>query len=163
MPSKRNTCCRRVGAPSRSDFRMAAAKGGHADAGRDRRPEWLRQEIRVVPQTRVVPHRSSHMISRRLVLAAACLVAILPSTGAFSFESQPFTPQAFETAQQSGNQILVEIHAPWCPICKAQGPILSDLLADAKRKDMKVFRIDFDSQKADVRKLRAQSQSTLIV
>ena len=103
------------------------------------------------------------MISRRLVLAAACLVAILPSTGAFSFESQPFTPQAFETAQQSGNQILVEIHAPWCPICKAQGPILSDLLADAKRKDMKVFRIDFDSQKADVRKLRAQSQSTLIV
>ena len=37
------------------------------------------------------------------------------------------------------------------------------LTAEPKFKDLVVFKVDFDTQKDDVRALKAQSQSTLIV
>jgi thiol-disulfide isomerase/thioredoxin len=55
------------------------------------------------------------------------------------------------------------IHADWCPTCKAQGPILDKLTADPKFKDLKVFRVDFDTMKPVVKQFGAQMQSTLIV
>lgn len=75
----------------------------------------------------------------------------------------PFTAEAFKAAQAAGSPILVEIHADWCPTCKAQTPILEKLTADPKFKDLKVFRVDFDAMKAAVKDFKAQSQSTLIV
>nr|WP_271204527.1 thioredoxin family protein [Methylopila jiangsuensis] len=77
--------------------------------------------------------------------------------------SKPFDPAAFDEALKSGKPILVEISAPWCPICKTQKPILGKLLADPKYKDMAAFEIDFDTGKANVRKLGATAQSTLLV
>ena len=47
--------------------------------------------------------------------------------------------------------------------CAAQKPILDKLHAEAKFKDIVVFNIDFDTQKALVRKFGATMQSTLIV
>jgi len=75
----------------------------------------------------------------------------------------PFSAEAFKAAQAAGGPILVEIHADWCPTCKAQGPILDKLAADPKFKDLKIFRVDFDGMKAAVKEFKAQSQSTLIV
>ncbi|GLI24504.1 thiol-disulfide isomerase/thioredoxin [Xanthobacter flavus] len=74
-----------------------------------------------------------------------------------------YTPAAFADAQKAGKPILVEIHASWCPVCAAQAPILGELLASPKFKDMVVFRVDFDSQKDVVKAFGARSQSTLIV
>ena len=74
-----------------------------------------------------------------------------------------FSAEAFKAAQASGSPILVEIHADWCPTCKAQDPILDKLTADPKFKDLKVFRVDFDAMKPVVRQFGAQMQSTLIV
>jgi thiol-disulfide isomerase/thioredoxin len=75
---------------------------------------------------------------------------------------QPFDNQAFAEAQKAGKPIFVAIHATWCPICKAQAPILADLMANPKFKDLLYFTIDFDSQKDLVRRFGAQKQSTLI-
>ena len=75
----------------------------------------------------------------------------------------PFSEQAFKAAQAAGSPILVEIHADWCPTCKAQKPILDKLTADPKFKDLKIFRVDFDAMKPVVKEFRAQMQSTLIV
>jgi thioredoxin 1 len=75
----------------------------------------------------------------------------------------PFSAEAFKAAQAAGGPILVEIHADWCPTCKVQGPILDKLTADPKFKDMKIFRVDFDTMKPIVKQLGAQMQSTLIV
>ncbi|WP_291862960.1 thioredoxin family protein [Bradyrhizobium sp.] len=101
-------------------------------------------------------------ILKGTILAAALLVAGVFSA-AWAGTAIPFSPAAFKAAQAAGNPILVEIHADWCPTCKAQTPILDKLSADPKFKDLKIFRVDFDSMKAVVKEFRAQQQSTLIV
>ncbi len=100
------------------------------------------------------------MLTFRLLAAAATLVA----SGALAraAETAAYTPAAFQAAQKAGASILVEITAPWCPTCKAQKPILGKLEADPKFKDLKVFEVDFDSQKPAVRGFGATMQSTLI-
>ncbi|HEY8067119.1 MAG TPA: thioredoxin family protein [Methylosinus sp.] len=94
---------------------------------------------------------------------AALFSAVLLATPLFAAEKRAFTPQAFEAAQAAGKPILVEIHAPWCPTCKAQQPILEKLGKDHKFDALQVFEVDFDSQKDALRSFRATTQSTLIV
>lgn len=105
------------------------------------------------------------MKSVTVMLRAAVVAIAIVIAGGFAgaFAATPYSEAAFKSAQASGAPILVEIHASWCSTCKAQTPIISELTAQEKFKNLKVFRIDFDSQKADVQKLRAQSQSTLIL
>ena len=78
-------------------------------------------------------------------------------------DKRPFDQKAFEAAQAAGKPILVEVSAPWCPVCKAQAPILLRLKSDAKFKELVSFDIDFDSQKDLLKKFNVQKQSTLIV
>lgn len=104
------------------------------------------------------------MLGRRALLltfaVASTLGATLPAVAA---ETVPYTPQAFEAAQKAGEPILVEITAPWCPTCKAQRPILGELTAAPKFKALKIFDVDFDTQKSAVTSFGARMQSTLIV
>jgi thioredoxin 1 len=102
------------------------------------------------------------MITRRLLLASAAAAAAMIAAPAFAAETIPYTPQAFDAAMKDGKSILVEIHAPWCPTCKAQAPILAELEKDAKFRDLLVVHVDFDSQKDAVRRFGARMQSTLI-
>ena len=100
------------------------------------------------------------MPTRRHALA---LTAALMLAGAAQATSPvPFDPAAFEAAQAQGRPILVQISAPWCPICKTQKPILATLSAEPRFKDLAVFTIDFDSQRDLVRRFEARMQSTLI-
>ncbi len=93
---------------------------------------------------------------------AFCLaVAAVPVARAAT--EAPFTQQAFAAAQHEGKPILVDISAPWCPVCAKQRPILSQLMADPVFKGLVVYQVDFDSQKDVVRALGAQMQSTLVV
>ena len=102
------------------------------------------------------------MISRRLLLKVTTAAIVAGPATAFAAEEQPFTRQAFTAAQGAGKSILVEIHASWCPTCAAQKPILGKLFVDPKFKNLVVFRVDFDSQKDEVRNFKARVQSTLI-
>ena len=96
-----------------------------------------------------------------LALALSVPIAIVPFM-ASAAEVVPYTSQTFAAAQKAGDPILVEITASWCPTCKAQKPILSKLESDPKFKELKVFDVDFDSQKDVVRQFKATMQSTLI-
>jgi len=104
------------------------------------------------------------MLNRRHILSALALTATLSfGTASFAMDKKPFDINAFEAAQAAGQSILVEVHAPWCPTCKAQAPILARLANEPKFKNMVRFNIDFDSQKDLLRKFNVRTQSTLIV
>jgi thioredoxin 1 len=106
------------------------------------------------------------MLTRRSLNGAVVPVA-LAGAGLFSparaDTTVPFSEAAFKAAQAAGSPILVEIHAGWCPTCKAQKPIIDKLANDAKFKDLKIFRVDFDAMKPEVVRFGAKMQSTLIV
>ncbi len=90
---------------------------------------------------------------------ALCLIASLASAGG----REAYNQAAFDAAQKAGKPILVEVHASWCPVCKAQAPILNDLRSQPEFKDLQTFSIDFDSQKDLLRAFKVSKQSTLIV
>ena len=104
------------------------------------------------------------MFNRRTAIAAlAGSVVLLSGLGASALEKAPFSQTAFDAAIKAGKPVLVDVSAPWCPTCKAQAPILSELTKQSRFKNLVVFNIDFDSQKDALRALKAQQQSTLIV
>jgi len=103
------------------------------------------------------------MLNRRHLLGALVVATALSASVASAADKKPFDQKAFEAAQAAGKPILVEVSAPWCPICKAQAPILSRLKNDPKFKELVSFDIDFDSQKDLLKKFNVQKQSTLIV
>jgi thioredoxin 1 len=107
------------------------------------------------------------ILSRRVfngaIVAGALAAAVQLGSAWANNTVVPFSAEVFKAAQASGSPILVEIHADWCPTCKAQKPILDKLTADPKFKDLKIFRVDFDAMQPVVKQFGAQMQSTLIV
>lgn len=102
------------------------------------------------------------MLTRRSILAAVLAAATLATSPAFAANAHAFDAKAFAAAQKAGKPILIAVHAPWCPTCKAQAPILGDLRADPRFKDLVYFVIDFDSQKDLLNRFGVRAQSTLI-
>jgi thioredoxin 1 len=102
------------------------------------------------------------MLSRRAALLAGAAASSVFVTPAFTAETKPFTRDDFAAAQKAGKPIFVAIDATWCPTCKAQKPMLSELMAEPKFKNLVFFVVDFDSQKDVVNFFGAQMQSTLI-
>jgi thiol-disulfide isomerase/thioredoxin len=102
------------------------------------------------------------MLSRRSALFTAVAATAVFAARAFATETEAFTPDAFAAAQKAGKPIFVAIHASWCPTCAAQRPILSQLMADPKFKNLVYFVVDFDNQKDAVKSFGARMQSTLI-
>lgn len=98
---------------------------------------------------------------RRLFIAAIAMMFLSPL--AMAAAVQPYDQQAFAAAQAAGKTILVQVHADWCPQCAAQRPIIANLANSDKFKDMVIFNIDFDTQKALLRTFNVQRQSTMIV
>lgn len=96
-------------------------------------------------------------------LPSLVLALSMVSASAFATVKAPFTQSAFDQALKAGDPILVEIHADWCPTCKAQDAVMGPLESKPRFGRLKVFRVDFDSQKDVVRKFNARMQSTLIV
>lgn len=96
----------------------------------------------------------------RTLLAVFSLVAL---TVAHAAETKPFDQKTFDALQVAGKPVLIQVYADWCPTCKQQTPIISELLTTSEFKDYTVLKVNFDTQK-DVRQaLRVAQQSTFIV
>lgn len=94
----------------------------------------------------------------RRLLAVFALV-LLGLTGPAQ-AAQPYDKAAFMKAQEMGEPILLHVTAPWCPTCRAQEKTVQMLEKENPR--LKVFKVDFDSQKDVLKELGADTQSTLI-
>jgi thioredoxin len=107
------------------------------------------------------------MLSRRTLVSAAIVGTAMAASAGFAVsalatETRTFDQKAFAEAQKAGKPIFVGVHASWCPTCKAQDPILGELMSAPKFKDLVYFVIDFDSQKDAVKAFGVRTQSTLI-
>jgi len=77
-------------------------------------------------------------------------------------EMLPFDQAKFDRLAADGKSVVLAIKADWCPNCKAQKPIVSELMNSKTYKNVSLFMIDFDAQKPLVQKFNANMQSTLI-
>ncbi len=102
--------------------------------------------------------RQSRILISTLALGGFMALA----TSAFAAETKPFVQSQFDADKAAGQSILVKVTAPWCPTCKAQKVILDGELAQPKFSKLKVYEVDFDSQKEALRTLDVRMQSTLI-
>ncbi len=90
------------------------------------------------------------------------LLLALTSSG-WAAETKPFDQATFQALQAANKPVLIDVYADWCPTCKQQAPILSELLARPEFKDYTVLRVNFDTQKDVRRTLGVAQQSTFIV
>lgn len=79
-----------------------------------------------------------------------------------SADTIAFTQTGFNSLQKEGKSILVEVHAPWCPTCRAQAPIVNEIINKKEYQSITVLRVDFDGQKDILKLLNVSRQSTLI-
>jgi thiol-disulfide isomerase/thioredoxin len=100
-------------------------------------------------------------LARLAAFAGAIAVAALAHS-AQAATMRPFTAAAFAEAQQKNLPVLVEAHADWCPICRAQAPTVTSMASDPAFANLVILRIDYDQQTAEKRMLNIQKQSTLI-
>lgn len=103
------------------------------------------------------------MIMRSITLGLTLAGFFASSNLVNSAEFKKFTQAAFEQAKKSGNPVLVEVHADWCPTCKAQKPAVQEIGNADKFKNLIVLEADFDTQKDVLKPLNVQIQSTLIM
>ena len=101
------------------------------------------------------------MLTRRSL--AVTLLALPVALALPALAAPKFTPAALADAQKAGKSVLVEVSAPWCPTCKAQKAAFAEIDKTGRFNSIVRFEVDFDTQKDDLRTLRADRQSTLIV
>jgi len=107
-------------------------------------------------------HSSPQVFIMRKFFRALLLLPLLTAGIAYA-AGQAFDQAGFDALQQQKKPILVAIHADWCPTCKAQEPVLTELLKTPEFQAIHALRVDFDKQKKIVKAFKAQYQSTLIV
>ena len=93
--------------------------------------------------------------------AAAIALSSLLSL-AVAGDIRPFSQQGFDQLTREGKPVVLDISATWCPTCKEQKPIIDSLMKQPAYKDVTLLTIDFDANKATLKKFKVTMQSTLV-
>lgn len=96
-----------------------------------------------------------------LRIAAALAFPTLASL-AIAGEIKPYTAQEFDKLTQHGKPVVVDVSATWCPTCKAQKPILDGLMKQPAYHDVTLLTVDFDTDRAALKRFNVRMQSTLV-
>jgi thiol-disulfide isomerase/thioredoxin len=93
-----------------------------------------------------------------------CLAGLLAAFAALAVAGEvPYDQKKFDAAVAAGQLVIVDFSASWCPTCKAQKPIVDELMGRPKFKDITLFVADYDKEAALKRRLRVIQQSTFVV
>ena len=90
-------------------------------------------------------------------------LGLLFGAGAASADERPYTKAAFEQLTGAGQEVVIDVHADWCPTCRRQQPVLEGLVKSDKFRGYTILVVDFDTQTEALRQFRVAHQSTLIV
>ncbi len=99
----------------------------------------------------------------KTVFRAFAVALVLFAGWASAGEIRPYSQAGFDALAAEGKPTVIAVHASWCPTCKAQAPIQSNLMSRPDFKDYTLFMVDFDTAKPLLRKLKVSAQSTMIV
>jgi thiol-disulfide isomerase/thioredoxin len=92
------------------------------------------------------------------------LAALLAVFAALAVAGEvPYDQKKFDAAVAAGKPVIVEFSANWCPTCKAQKPIVDELMGRPEFKDVTLFVADYDKEIALKKRLRVIQQSTFVV
>jgi thiol-disulfide isomerase/thioredoxin len=97
-----------------------------------------------------------------VTFAKAAFLSILSASLSFAGEVKQYTQAGFDQLASEGKPVVLAIQASWCPTCKAQKPIIDDLMGQAAYRDVTTLTIDFDAEKPLLKKYKVSVQSTLI-
>ena len=78
----------------------------------------------------------------------ALFMLSISTHAAIAGEIKPYNQAEFEKLAVEGKPILLDFSADWCPTCAAQAPVIRELAAQSKYKDLTTFTIDFDRDTA---------------
>jgi thioredoxin 1 len=99
---------------------------------------------------------------KSLATLVGSVTMIFVSACAFAAET-PFNQLQFDSMRAAGKPVAVVFHADWCPTCRAQAPVLKDLLQTPALKPLTLYVADFDTEKALKHSFGVTQQSTIIV
>lgn len=94
------------------------------------------------------------------IVQAAALAAMSWTASA---DERPYTADVFSQLTKAGHDVVVDVHADWCPTCRRQQPVLEGLVNSDKYKAYTILVVDFDTQTAALQQFHVAQQSTLIV
>jgi thioredoxin len=98
----------------------------------------------------------------KTLLAMLMTALILVAEPAVAGE-EPFSAATFDRLLSDGQPVVVDFHADWCPICRAQAPIVKELLATPELKNVTVLIANYDTELSLRKSLNVAKQSTLVV
>jgi thiol:disulfide interchange protein len=99
----------------------------------------------------------------KLFTIAALFLLSISTHAALAGEIKPYSQAEFNKLAVEGKPILLDFRADWCSTCAAQAPVIRELMAQSKYKDLTTFTIDFDTDTALLKAYNVRVQSTLIV
>jgi thioredoxin 1 len=95
--------------------------------------------------------------------ALVCSVTMIVIATVASAAEAPFNQAQFDSMRTAGKPVAVVFHADWCPTCRAQAPLLKDLLQTPTLKSLTLFVADYDTEKALRQSFGVTQQSTIVV
>ncbi len=78
-------------------------------------------------------------------------------------EKKPFSQELFFASQAADESIVVYVYAPWCTTCQQQEVIIDKIMQDSRFDKVRYYVVDFDNDKEGMRKLKANTRSTILV
>jgi thioredoxin 1 len=101
-------------------------------------------------------------VSVKTLLAFLTTALILMTAPAMAGE-RPYDAATLDRMLAAGQPVVVDFHADWCPTCRAQAPIVKDLLSTPELKNLTVLIADYDTEHALRKSLNVANQSTFVV
>ncbi|HSY27626.1 MAG TPA: thioredoxin family protein [Burkholderiaceae bacterium] len=75
----------------------------------------------------------------------------------------PFVQSQYEQLIAQGKPVIVDFYADWCPTCKAQKPVVEDVMHNPKLQGVTLFLANYDQEIALKKSLHVTQQSTFVV